>query len=236
VVSLLFWTDDPATMIFKTKGIVLGYIKYKETSIIAKVYTDQFGIQSYIINSIRSTKSRTSIALFQPLTLLDMEVYHKDHQSLHRIKEYKVIAPFLSIPYDHYKTCIALFLTEVLSKVLKEEEANPDLFSFIASFIRHLDHHPLYMSAHLHFLIHLSSFLGFQISSSKELHDEIGIIGQDIHEEIDLLIHSHINNFPPISNQKRRDILHVILKFYTRHFETLTDLRSLKVITEIMKV
>ena len=45
-------------MITKTRGIVLNYIKYGDTSIICKIYTEQFGLQSYIINGIRKSKSK----------------------------------------------------------------------------------------------------------------------------------------------------------------------------------
>ena len=68
-------------MLYKTRGIALNYIRYRESSIIAKIYTEAFGIQSYIVNGVRSSKSKTNrIALFQPLTLLDMVVYHKSKE------------------------------------------------------------------------------------------------------------------------------------------------------------
>ena len=63
-------------MITKTKGIVLNYIKYGDTSIICKIYTKSFGVQSYIINGIRNSKSK-NIGLYQPLNILDLVVYNK---------------------------------------------------------------------------------------------------------------------------------------------------------------
>jgi len=82
-------------MLHKTKGIVLNYIKYSDTSIIAKIYTEAFGLQSYIVNSVRSSKAKNKIALFQPLTLLEMVVYHKNHQGLQRISEMRTAEPYL---------------------------------------------------------------------------------------------------------------------------------------------
>jgi DNA repair protein RecO (recombination protein O) len=82
-------------MLHKTKGIVLHYIKYSETSIIVKIYTETFGIQSYIVNGVRSKNNKNKIALFQPLTLLDMVVYHKANAtSLNRIAEVRCSEPF----------------------------------------------------------------------------------------------------------------------------------------------
>ena len=76
-------------MITKTRGIVLNYIKYGDTSIICKIYTEQFGLQSYIINGIRKSKSK-NIGLYQPLNILDLVVYHKKTSGLQRIKESKL--------------------------------------------------------------------------------------------------------------------------------------------------
>ncbi len=65
-------------MIHATKGIVLRTIKYGETSVIASIFTELFGIQSYIVNGVR-TQSKTSKAhFFQPSSMLEMEVYHNE--------------------------------------------------------------------------------------------------------------------------------------------------------------
>ena len=85
-------------MLHKTKGIVIGYIPYRESSIIVKLYTENFGIQSYIENGVRSAKGKNKIALFQPMTLLDVVVYHNDKKDLHRISEIKCTSPLVSIP------------------------------------------------------------------------------------------------------------------------------------------
>uniref|UniRef100_UPI0040478437 recombination protein O N-terminal domain-containing protein n=1 Tax=Roseivirga sp. TaxID=1964215 RepID=UPI0040478437 len=57
-------------MLHTTRGIVLNYIKYGETPIIVRVFTEAFGVQSYIVNSARTAKGRGKMALYQPLSLL----------------------------------------------------------------------------------------------------------------------------------------------------------------------
>ena len=57
-------------MLTKTRGIVLVFIRYKESSIIARIYTKDLGLRSYIVNGVRSIKT-SKIAFFQPLTVLD---------------------------------------------------------------------------------------------------------------------------------------------------------------------
>ena len=52
-------------MTYKTKGIVLNFIKFKESSIICKIFTESFGLQSYIINGVRSSNKSKNMSLFQ---------------------------------------------------------------------------------------------------------------------------------------------------------------------------
>ena len=98
-------------MITKTRGIVLNYIKYGDTSIICKIYTEQFGLQSYIINGIRKSKSK-NIGLFQPLNILDLVVYHKKTSGLQRIKESKLDYAYKTLHLDMKKISVCFFLSE----------------------------------------------------------------------------------------------------------------------------
>ena len=74
-------------MIHKTQAIILGMVKYGEASLIVHAYTEKFGKQTYMIKGGRSKKSRTKANLFQPLSLLDMNVSHREGKNLQMIKE-----------------------------------------------------------------------------------------------------------------------------------------------------
>ena len=127
-------------MLQKTRGIALSYIRYRETSIIARIYTEEFGLQSYIVNSVRTARSKNNkIALFQPLTLLDMVVYNKHDRDLHRLSEMKTSYPFQSLPFEVAKATIAMFVTEMLNKVLKEEASSPALFRYLVDSVLFLE-------------------------------------------------------------------------------------------------
>jgi len=118
-------------MLVTTKGIVLHSLKYSETSIIVRIYTEACGLQSYLFKGIRSPKSKTKAGLFQPLTLLEVVAYHKMKTSLHTAKEVRLYQPYLSIPFDIRKSSIALFMNELLYKSIREEETNQALFDFL---------------------------------------------------------------------------------------------------------
>ena len=78
-------------MTHKTKGVVLRTVKYGETSVIASVYTELFGVQSYIVKGVRQAtkKSQGKSNYFQPGALLNMVVYHNELKNLQFIKEYE---------------------------------------------------------------------------------------------------------------------------------------------------
>lgn len=149
-------------MIHSTRGIVFHHIKYSETSIIAKIYTELFGLQSYLIKGIRSRKSKTKSSLLQHLSLLEMEVYHKEKSKLHHIKEMKSAYQYTTIPFDIRKSSIVLFINEILYKSILEEEPNQNLFDFIYNSIQILDLSESHFSNfHLLFMVQLTKHLGF---------------------------------------------------------------------------
>ena len=118
-------------MLVNTKGIVLHSIKYSETSIIVRIYTEAAGLQSYLFKGIRSPKSKTKAGLFQPLTLLEVVASIRENAGLHIAKEVRLFQPYMGIPFDIRKSSIALYMNELLYKAIREEEANTELFNFM---------------------------------------------------------------------------------------------------------
>ena len=151
----------------KTKGIVLKTVKYGETSLIATLYTELFGVQSYLVNGVRtsSRKGPGKANLFQPAAILDLVVYHNDLKNLQRIRELKWATVYRNIFFDVLKNAVALFMIEVLQKCLKQPEPNPDLFAFIEDSFIHLDTSEGRVLANfpMFFILHLTGFFGFSI-------------------------------------------------------------------------
>ena len=148
-------------MLEKTRGIVLRYFKYQESSIIVHIFTEKLGLQSYIVNSVRR-KASNKIALFQPLTLLDLVVYHSEKKQIQRIKELRCYYAYEKIPWDIGKSAILIFLSEILSKVIKEGSESDGLFDFINDSLITLDKMRVKTeNFHLIFLIKLSRYFGF---------------------------------------------------------------------------
>lgn len=219
-------------MIFKTRGIVLKYFKYSETSIIVKIFTEQLGLQSYIVNGIRSKKSRGKIALFQPLTLLDLIVYHKKNAGISRISETKCSEPFMSIPYEIKKSAIGIFIEEILYHSIKEGVESSEMFEFIHNSIGVLDHlESGYQNFHLQFILKLSKYLGFGLENVDVF---LTSFKSDDHIQLlNTLLKSPYQNTIKIPNQTRRILLDEIVSFYIENLESLNELNSMRVLREI---
>ena len=219
----------------------MRFIKYRESSIIVNVYTENLGLQGYIVNGIRTSRSKTNkIALFQPLTLLDLVVYYRENKPLQRLSEVKCHHSFFSIPLKPKKSAIALFLVEVLSKSLKEHTENQELFRFIWNSIIKFDAGEIpEENFHLVFLVQLSRFLGFSPQNAKQIFDELRneldptwLTSQEGRLMNDLLACEYTNP-PVLTNIQRAKILSVLLSFYRWHVEHFGTVKSISVLNQV---
>lgn len=155
-------------MTHKTKAIILRGVKYGETSLIVTAYTEQFGIQSYLLNGVRtsSSKGQGRANMFQPAALLDLVVYHNEFKNLQRIKEFRWEILYDDIYFNVFKNAVALFMVELLLKCLRQPESNTELFAFVEDAFLHLDQADEKVLANypLFFALNFCAFLGFRIS------------------------------------------------------------------------
>ena len=153
-------------MLIKTRGICLHASKYAETSVIAQVYTEEKGLQSYIISGVRAPKPKVHASLLQPLTLLDMVAYWRPEARLFRTRELRALHTYERIPFEYRRGAVALFAAEVLLKALRESEPLPELFHFVEEFVLHLDgtEEPL-VNLPTYFLLQITAHLGVQPES-----------------------------------------------------------------------
>ncbi len=148
-------------MITTTKAIVLSTIKYADYDIIVKCYTE-LGIKSYLVKRVfKQKKGKLSPAFFQPLTQLEITANYNPNKTLHFIKEANINYPYTTIFTDVAKQTIAVFLSEVLTKALREEEVNIQLFTYLETALIWLDTHTMSANFHLLFLMNLTKYLGF---------------------------------------------------------------------------
>lgn len=236
-------------MITATRAIVLKHFKYAENSIICKIYTEEFGVKSYIISNLRSKKAQNKIGWYQPLTLLDLIVYNKENKQLHHIKETNCSEPLMTIHNHVYKSSMALFVAEMLLKSIKEEEANAVQFAFVRHFIKNLDATPTnFTDYHLIFLLHLTQYLGFypkvESFTEKSFFDMIEgkfvqrqplhstYIDQEMAGYFHMLLNADYDNTDhiKINGKIRQQLLEKIIMFYKTHLEGIGNIYSAEVL------
>ena len=218
-------------MITKTRGIVLNYIKYGDTSIICKIYTEQFGLQSYIINGIRKSKSK-NIGLFQPLNILDLVVYHKKTSGLQRIKESKLDYAYKTLHLDMKKISVCFFLSEFLNRISQNDDYQKDNFDFIKDSLIVFDRLEVnYSNFHIQFLIKLSKYYGIDIGNSKHL------TAENVKDDINLFVDACINNSYEVkiksNNILRNNVINLIIEHYSRNLDININLNSTNILKEI---
>ena len=240
-------------MLHKTRGIIFRATDYGESSVIVQIFTEKFGLQSYIINGAKKPKAKISRNMLQPLHLLELVVYHKNTGSVQRISELKNAPVLLSIPYDVIKSCIAIFLNEVLYKAVKQQSPDENLFDFIFSAIEWLDHQTESVANfHLIFLTRLTRYLGFYpdryMAGNADYFDiKNGQFTRFKPDSVSYLSPPHTDNFRlvlqtgfedmhllKLSNDERRYLVQKLLEYYAMHIEGFGNIKSADVLEEVL--
>ena len=239
-------------MLTKTQGIVFRKIPYSETSIICDIYTEEHGLMSYIVSGVRKPKARTSAALLQVMSIVEIIAYHSEQKKLHRIKEIKPAYVYQTIPIDVRKNAVLMFMAELCSRTIKETEQNQQLFDMIRQQLERLDlatDH--YANVHLEFMVRLADELGFgpvvNYSLERPNFDLLGgefIGGAPQH-------HMHyVNNAQPlaqlieavrgtgvkldIDRQTRNTLIDWLLLYFRIHIENMREIKSHLVLREVL--
>ena len=151
-----------------TKAIVISAIKYSDSSLIVKLYTREIGLKSYLIKGVlKSKKGKLKAAYFQPLTQLKIVASHQEKRNLHSIREAQVINVYQSIHTTIVKQSLVLFLAEMMSNAIQEEEPNILLYEYLETSLIWLDSHDKISNFHLLFLLNLTKYLGFYPDTSE---------------------------------------------------------------------
>ncbi len=236
-------------MLFKTKGIILHTIKYGDKKVICKIYTRDFGLQSYMVNVGSSARSKIKPALLLPLNQLELEVFSKQNKDLGRINEARCFYQYSDLSLNMAKNTISVFINEILYRSLHEEESNYELFDFIVHSFQWLDMSTLpVFNFHLFFLAALCKHLGFyphnNYSSTEnvfDLQEGVFIPGIPAHphyldkqesKDFSELFSLGLNDLTTYSihKQQRNTLLNTLIRYYRLHVPGLKEIKSLAVL------
>ena len=237
-------------MIVETKAIVFSAIKFSEADLIVCRFTKTDGVKSYLLrNILKSKKSKIKASYFQPLTQLELVATHKNKGSLEFIREAKVAVPYQSLHTDMMKTGLVMFLSEMLKNCIREEEANPELYSFLERSFLWLDENDSVANFHIQFLLQLSHYLGFYPDASRADLPYFNMIEGNF-EQSDSGHYSlegeTVENFKmffnisldesaliKLSRKSRSNLLELIMTYYQLHVQGYKKPKSLDILNQL---
>lgn len=248
-------------MIAETKGIVLRTVKYGETSAVVTVLTEQFGLQTYLVNGVFSNNKKSLASFYQPSAILEMQVYHNPLKNLQRIKEVKWAYLYKDLFSNILKNTIALYLVELVLKTVRLEEKNEELYTFIqqAFLITDQSIHSVAAEIPVLFSMKLTEYLGLAIKNNYNQKDAFfnpreGAFGEDTGEPFlvrdeNLNLHfSQLLSIAQVSSDERgswtehatnlngtmrRKVLRLMEQFFQWHVEGFSELKTLGVYEQL---
>jgi DNA repair protein RecO (recombination protein O) len=241
-------------MTHKTKGIVLRTVKYGETSLVATVFTELFGLQVYMVKGVRSAKNKKA-GYFVSGAILDMVVYHHEHKNMQMIKEFSWAVLFRNVLSDVIKNSVALYMVELLHKCLKQPEQNTALFYFFEDALLALDEAPPSVAANfpLYFTLHLPHFFGFRIQDNYNENFPVLDLQEGCFEKNnphhphfiegeEAAVVSHVlKAMQPheladikLNHQTRRKLLQQLQVYYALHIPDFGQMKTLAVLSEVL--
>ena len=236
--------------LIKTKAIVLSSLKYGDTSLIVRCFTLEDGLRSYLLKGVLSAKKRkVKAAYFQPLTQLNIEANHNSKGNLNSIREVHIIHPYKHIYTNIFKQTIVLFLSEILSSTIQEEESNKSLFSFLETSFIWLDTNDKTSNFHLLFLLNLTKFLGFYPNITNSDFTYFNLMNGDFTEttiEKEVVFGKNLIQFKKLlgtnfdsvetikfNQQERQQVLQIIIRYFELHLDGFRPPKSLKVLETV---
>ena len=237
-------------MLVTTEALFLSKTNYSETSLIVRCYTMTNGIKSYLIKGAKqSSAGNKKSALFQPLHQLEITADHKNKSGLSIPKSIKISKPYQTIPYSIDKIAVVLFLSEVLSSALREEEENASLFHFLTSSLSWFDIQDDVANFHIFFLLSLTKHLGFFPDVSDQNNPYFNLengyfSSKKSTQQIDdprtiSLFKSFLGttfdklNKILVSSTERKQLLEILIQNYQIHLQEFSRPKSLKILHEI---
>lgn len=237
-------------MLTTTNAIVLSKLRYRDNDLIIKCYTQQFGVVSFLIRGVlKNKKGNIKAAYFQLLSQLQLVIDYKKNRNLHTIKDVKLNYLYHSLHTNIIKSAVVMFLSEVLSSILQEEEENEILYSYIETTLLWFDTHDESSNFHLLFLLNLTKYLGFYPENmnsespyfnlkdgkfENKNYGKTSIYGENL-TLLKTLLGTTFDaiNLIKINSKQRQSFLNMILLYYELHLGTFKTPKSLQVFNQV---
>lgn len=243
-------TDIASRGAYRDRGVVLHSLKYGEGSVIVHMLTASHGRRSYITRIGTGRRSSSSRHLFQPLFLLEFEA-SATNTDMHKLRQAIPSRMLCEIPFDIVKSSIAMFISEILYRLIRDQAEDPRLYMFIEESVTVLDAMESgTANFHLHFMVRLMHYLGYAPCGAWQQDGWLDIkrgsytVSEPLHTlkiapTVAALIHelSHTRLAAlgeiALSRAERVELLRCLVDYYSFHSDAIHQVRSIDILREL---
>ena len=227
-------------MIKNSIAIVLKRFPYSETSLIARCFVKDLGKISFIVHGAHRKKSPMG-AYFQPANCLNLVYYFKENRDLQTISKASFDYSWSNIPKDLKKISYAMAMIELTDKCLTDNDSHNNLYSELFSSLKGVENSNSQLNLiYWHYQYSLLTFLGFKPDFQQSELDFIplpnpfeGPNSKDIFNYFEKGKQITDKKFE-ITAKDRRVISNYLNVCLGIHFEGVKNLKSLKILREIL--
>lgn len=237
-------------MLVNTNALILSKIRYGDNDLIVKCYTNEYGVLNFILkNILKSKKSQFKKSYFQELSNLQIEINYNENRDLQLIRNVKSVRGYSSLHTNILKSSVVLFLSEILSNILREQEKNEALYAYLESSLLWFDEEPGAPNFHVLFLLKLTKYLGFYPSTmnmdgeyfnledgkfSSSTENKHNITGDNL-QLFKQLLGTTFDELKLIkmNSKQRQSFLNFILLYYRIHLGNFKQPKSLHILNQV---
>jgi len=240
-------------MLVNSRGIVLSTLRYSDSSIIARIYTEVAGLRPFMVRVGKGRGAVGKVSALQPLSPVTISFDPEQRQGMRTPRSLERGRTLVRIPFDALRSSMAIFMAEVLSRSLQDDLQDAHLFNLINDAVTLLDSEEEHFTdLHLTFLMELTRFLGCHPQVDTEcsmtyfdlregeycamppLHPEH--ISERVLQNFVTLACTALNDHQQLrfSNTDRRLLLRTMITYLRLHVDGMSEIRSHSVLEEVM--
>ncbi|MDX9752011.1 MAG: DNA repair protein RecO C-terminal domain-containing protein [Flavobacteriales bacterium] len=228
-------------MLITTRAILLRAVRHGDRTVVVNLWTAHAGLRSALVRA--GGRRGAAAAMLQALGRLEVVLDEHPERDMHQVREMRVERPYRHLHHDPVRAAVALFVQEVLYRVLRTDGADPGLTAFLYEALDVLDeadelaHYPVV------FLLNLAGHLGFRPVAPAAGEDRFDPVeghfvqggarhGHTLDPELSSALAALLGvpltemDALAVPARLRRPLLDHLLLYYRIHLEGLGDLRS----------
>lgn len=243
-------------MIIKTEAIVLRTVDFKESSIIATLFTKANGKLVVIAKGARKPKSKYS-AYLVPGQILEVIYYHKSSRSVQTLSDVSYSKKLHTLRVDLEKMALATTTLELSSQLLHEHQVNKDLFDFLKTFLAWInDQDSIRKTVFPYVQLRLAQYvgIGLQITEEQEsamygyINISSGVLSSEAEDEQSIRLTS--NQFAFVKNslhstnssilkigltsEEVKNLIQIFDKYFIYHIEGIKPRKSDRIFDQLL--